>query len=214
MKKVLYLLMVIFPLIFSSITFALPFNNGSFETGVDNIPANPGFLTIYAVDNTSINSWTVFQGSIDYIGSYWVASDGSRSIDLNGYYAQGGISQTFDTISGQKYIVSFDLSGNYDQGPDPKTLTVDVIFSSGSYSFYKPATWSHNNMEWENKIFEFTAAASSSTLRFISTTGATDNAWGPALDNVRVTPVPEPGILILLGLSMVSIAGLMRWWKE
>jgi len=25
--------------------------------------------------------------------------------------------------------------------------------------------------------------------------------------------VPEPGILILLGLSMMSIAGLRRWWK-
>ena len=28
------------------------------------------------------------------------------------------------------------------------------------------------------------------------------------------TAVPEPGILILLGLSMVSIAGLRRWWKD
>jgi hypothetical protein len=27
-------------------------------------------------------------------------------------------------------------------------------------------------------------------------------------------PVPEPGILILLGISMASIAGLRRWWKE
>jgi len=28
------------------------------------------------------------------------------------------------------------------------------------------------------------------------------------------TAVPEPGILTLLGLSMVSIAGLRRWWKD
>ena len=28
------------------------------------------------------------------------------------------------------------------------------------------------------------------------------------------TPVPEPGILILLGISMMSVAGLRRWWKE
>ena len=28
-----------------------------------------------------------------------------------------------------------------------------------------------------------------------------------------INPVPEPGILFLLGLSMVSIAGLKRWWK-
>jgi len=28
------------------------------------------------------------------------------------------------------------------------------------------------------------------------------------------TPVPEPGILILLGISMMSVAGLKRWWKD
>ena len=32
-------------------------------------------------------------------------------------------------------------------------------------------------------------------------------------DNMAVGRVPEPGILILLGLSMMSIAGLRRWWK-
>jgi len=32
-------------------------------------------------------------------------------------------------------------------------------------------------------------------------------------DTFNITSVPEPGILILLGLSMVSIAGLRRWWK-
>jgi len=28
------------------------------------------------------------------------------------------------------------------------------------------------------------------------------------------TDVPEPGILILLGISMFSLVGLKRWWKE
>ena len=30
----------------------------------------------------------------------------------------------------------------------------------------------------------------------------------------NVAKVPEPGILILLGISMMSIAGLRRWWRE
>ena len=29
-----------------------------------------------------------------------------------------------------------------------------------------------------------------------------------------IIPVPEPGILILLGISMASIVGLKRWWKD
>ena len=32
--------------------------------------------------------------------------------------------------------------------------------------------------------------------------------------NEFATQVPEPGILILLGISMMSVAGLRRWWKE
>jgi len=30
----------------------------------------------------------------------------------------------------------------------------------------------------------------------------------------HVIPTPEPGILILLGISMASVVGLKRWWKE
>jgi len=31
---------------------------------------------------------------------------------------------------------------------------------------------------------------------------------------IKAEPVPEPGILILLGISMASIVGLKRWWKD
>jgi choice-of-anchor C domain-containing protein len=209
MKKTHYLLTATILLIFSSIAFADSFQNGSFEIG----PDPGGYTTLYA-GNTSITGWTVTQGSIDYIGLYWAASAGSRSIDLNGYYAQGGIGQSFDTTINQKYIVSLDLAGNFDQGPDPKTMTVYAAVDSGNYSFSQPFSWSHAAMGWETKYFEFTADATTTILRFISTTGATDNAWGPALDNVKVTPVPEPGILILLGISMASVVGLRRWWKD
>jgi len=27
-------------------------------------------------------------------------------------------------------------------------------------------------------------------------------------------PVPEPSIMVLLGISMMSLAGLRRWWKD
>ena len=37
-------------------------------------------------------------------------------------------------------------------------------------------------------------------------------AW-PVREGERSVPTPEPGILILLGISMASLAGLKRWWK-
>ena len=45
--------------------------NGSFESGV-----SPGsFVTLNAGDSTSLTDWTVKSGNIDYIGSYWTASN-------------------------------------------------------------------------------------------------------------------------------------------
>jgi len=37
-------------------------------------------------------------------------------------------------------------------------------------------------------------------------------AWAVRPGNVST--VPEPGILILLGISIMSVAGLRRWWRE
>src|SRR5258706_10464977 len=63
-------------------TFAVTgITNGSFEDGTPS--ANP-FDTVLAGD-PAIAPWTVDSGSIDWIGSYWPASDGLRSIDLNGF---------------------------------------------------------------------------------------------------------------------------------
>ena len=96
MKTNLVLLVGTFLLLGLSINVkADPFQNGSFENGPI---INNGFITLYA-GSTEIPGWTVDSGSIDLIGDYWTASDGSRSIDLNGD-GLGAISQTFDTISG------------------------------------------------------------------------------------------------------------------
>lgn len=86
---------------------AAPFQNGSFEIG----PA-PGatFITLGAGD-TSITGWEVTGAGIDYIGGLWQPADGNRSLDLSAT-AAGGIQQTFDTVAGHNYQVTFSLAGN------------------------------------------------------------------------------------------------------
>jgi hypothetical protein len=90
---------------------AASFTNGSFELGSD-----PGsFSTVFQGDGATITGWLVggpSGASVDYIGSYWEAADGTRSIDLSGTsnypdgpIKWGEISQTFDTISGQALTV-------------------------------------------------------------------------------------------------------------
>lgn len=56
--------------------------NGSFEATTGGDPG-AGFLT-KGTGDTSITGWTVAGHSIDYIGGYWVADDGVRSLDMNG----------------------------------------------------------------------------------------------------------------------------------
>src|SRR5207247_2037419 len=63
-----------------AITIPIPVVNGSFET-----PIVGGIYDTYNGPNntTSLPGWTI-QGSIDHIGSYWQAADGSESLDMAG----------------------------------------------------------------------------------------------------------------------------------
>jgi len=191
-------------------TDAAVFTNGSFEAG----PTPGSFVTLNNGD-TSITGWTVVNGDIDYIGSYWLASDGTRSLDLlNGNNTVGGIAQTFDTAGGQLYHVDFDMAGNPDGPPVIKNLDVDVADAingnlalySGSFLFDSSAS-SHGSMGWVTYGFDFVAGSASSTLRFVS--GDT-GFFGAALDNVTVTAVPEPTTIGVLGLASIGLLARRR----
>ena len=164
----------------SSASMADPFQNGSFEEGPDSIDP---FITLSAGD-TSITGWTVTFGSIDLIGSYWVASDGNRSIDLNGNEL-GGIRQEFDTEPGAFYQVLFDMAGNPDE-PGIKILVASANSESVEYEFDSTGK-SVGDMGWTEMSFVFQASSDLTTLEFAST--GTEGPWGPALDNVRVIPI-------------------------
>lgn len=169
---------------------AAGFANGSFESG----SAPGGFLTVPA-GGVAIDSWSVDAGSVDYIGTYWKASDGDRSIDMSGNTA-GTISQSFDTVPGTTYEVTFDLSGNPAGGPDTKTLRVSADAASAPVSDYDYDTSAHGtslgDMKWESETYEFTASAASTKLTFES---LTDGYYGPALDNVVIAAVTTGEIL-------------------
>ena len=187
--------------------------NGSFELGAD-----PGlYTTLTAVDTTSITGWTVATGSIDYIGSYWTASDGSRSLDMNGLTA-GSITQTLTGLTPlQQYKVSFDLAGNPDAGPTIKTLSVTASADSNSYTFDITGT-SHAAMGWVTEAFFFTATGTSAVLSFASTvfaggTDANPAAFGPALDNVSVSATPLPAALPLFATGLGAL-GLLGWRRK
>ena len=174
--------------------------NGSFEAGI-----NPGaFTTIPVGNSTSITGWTVVGGNVDYIGAYWQASDGVRSIDINGTQPGGVFQVVSGLVAGQTYNVSFDIAGNPDGGPTLKQLlvTVDAAVFNTSFDITgrsKPA------MGWESRGFSFVASGASATLTFASNT-PTPCCFGPAIDNVSLSAaVPE---LSTWAMMLIGFAGL------
>jgi len=160
--------------------------NGSFELGTD-----PGSFATLPAGNTNITDWTIDSGSVDYIGTYWQASDGVRSIDLNGTDA-GSISQVLTTVVGATYDVGFDISGNPDGGPALKELSVSAngdLAQNYSYDTFVEGNTTAD-MRWASSTYSFVATTTSTTLTFVSLIAG---AFGPALDNVLITEtVPPP----------------------
>ena len=177
--------------------------NGSFEDA----SVNPGSFVTLNNGNTSITGWKVRGASIDYIGSYWQAQDGVRSIDLNGN-GQGAITQALTGLTiGQAYQVVFWLAGNPDGGPATKiAVASDGGAFTGVYSFDTTGN-TRQNMGWERQTFRFVADSTTADLSFSS---AQPGFYGAALDNVSISAVPEPATWALMILGFGAVGGAMR----
>jgi len=193
MKKIIIVTfsVLVFLLALSVVPALAVGTNGSFEIGTD-----PGVFATLSAGNTNITDWTINSGSVDYIGTYWLASNGLRSIDLNGL-ASGSISQVLATVVGATYNVTFDLSGNPDSLPasDPlyspslKDVQVSATGATPQDFTYDTSVKGNSlsNMKWEKESYSFVATGTSTTLTFASQIAG---AFGPALDNVVIAQMP------------------------
>ena len=167
--------------------------NGSFEEG----PAVGRFLNL-ATGDTSVRGWVVTGEGVDYVSTgYWVSSHGSRAIDLDGSarsartppHVQGGIAQTFATVAGARYLVSFDLAGNPNQLPRVKPMRISAASQSAEFKFDTTGK-TGARMGWTPQTWTFTANSTSTTLEFRSLTVSPQTGYGAAIDNVAVVPEP------------------------
>ena len=151
--------------------------NGSFERGT-----TPGSYLTIKVGSTDLDDWTVSKGTVDIVGTLWPASDGVRSIDLDGV-SFGAISQSIGTEPDKTYVITFDLSGNGYGPPTIKTLQVSAGGDSIRYTFDMTKRPYHS-MGWQTHTWRFVAAHKSTTIEFESLD--TENGYfGPIIDNVH-----------------------------
>ncbi|WP_190823699.1 choice-of-anchor C family protein [Saccharopolyspora pogona] len=159
------------------------FDDGSFETPT--VAANT--FQNFAMGQ-SIGPWRVASGNVDLIGAgFWQAADGDQSVDLNGANA-GAVSQTFKTVPGTGYTVTYSLAGN--PGESTKLKTGKVLIDGQNFQDFSFDTTGKTttNMGYVRRQVTFVATSTSTTLTFASTTP--NSAWGPVIDDVTVNPCP------------------------
>jgi hypothetical protein len=176
--------------------------NGGFETGDFSgwtvYPNPPG-------DDALIISSGQFPGENR-------VSDGNYGVDFNFNHlpATAILSQTFATVPGNAYSLSFDF-GSINASGKLASVALSVLDENGSTPLISRAISVIGNAptKWESFTDSFIADGSSATIRFTDTT-PDSYACDGLLDKVSVQSVPEPSTLALLVAGAMGVALFSR----
>jgi hypothetical protein len=193
-------------------------SNGSFETFTGTFGSDGGAQLI--ASSTTLTGWTIVGGEIAVLrapNAYNLsASEGTNFLDLAGYSNSGfpkGLSQNLTgLVIGQAYTLSLDLgirNGACVNGGNNCTGPVQVTAGVGSTS----QTFTHNSSTagdvWNTYSLDFVANASSAPLT-IQGIGLPAGNQYIGLDNVSISPVPEPATFGLMLAGFISVCVMAR----
>ena len=189
--------------------------NGDFETPA--LIQNQGQAAYTGTPVLAGFAWQITSGDVDVIRALWQSASGAQSLDLNGDH-QGGIYQDFSFTVGGPWAVTFAMSANPDSA-NVKSLNVSfgpaggLLTSLGDFHV-TPGTRTYQNMQWITFTTPAVNVQASQLYRMQFTSLNPLSSYGPALDNVQLIQVPEPGALSLLGVALAGLASRRVWKKK
>jgi hypothetical protein len=182
--------------------------NGSFET--PNVGTGHAFVA-----NGGVPGWddTCCSGDsieIDYspvIGG--PAYDGNQSMEVD--------ANTFDTVSqtvagltiGQQYTLFWAYGDRPQSGPQ----ALNVYFGGNLVATDYDLEATNTSLVWFPQSFVVTATNTSEVLSFAAVNVGGLPSYGNEIDGVSLTPVPEPGTLLLLAPCLIGLLGY-GWRKR
>ena len=183
--------------------------NGSFE-----MPTIARDFKEYKVGGRSLTGWTlshlgvVVLDEFDNFGDMdpVTASDGEQFLQLQIHAGNGGsggvgtISQSFTTVVGKAYRLTFDYSMIY---PTAKSSSLIYSIDGGNQIVNVSIDEGENQAAWKSVSDGFVATATTTKISFTGT--FMNGFWGPSLDKVRVTAVPKPPSAALIGIDGFSL---------
>jgi len=216
----------------STVLLAGPFQNGGFESPV--ITVAPDFANVPTGWAKVDPNAGLFMQTYSAFGLPTTGGQGTQAYGFGGNgVTTGSLLQTFDTLNGAGYHVSFQYviqqgSGFEDLVAEMLNGAVSAIGSNSAGCtvgsggcLANSGRVQFNNTAWVTRTLDFTATSTSTTLRFSDFSGLetfgdhfTTN-WG--LDVVSVTQtsavpgVPEPSTFTLMSLALAAFG--WRWRK-